>query len=106
MPQSITWTAGGSARVSLEGYLVTSLSVIAGFDFAVCVLPVPRRARHGQNQVVVVLLAPMLIRIVGRARVELDPEGEQLLLEHLGQLQCLGYLQSSVLEEGLNGCGI
>jgi hypothetical protein len=45
----------------------------------------------------------MLIRIVGRARVDLDAEGEQLPLEHLGQRQRLGYLQSPVLEEGLDG---
>src|SRR5215204_2587954 len=104
MPQSITWTAGGSARVSLEGYPVTSLPVIAGFDFAVCVLPVPRRARYGQDQVVVILLAPMLIRIVGRTRVDLHAEGEQFLLEHLGQRKRFGYLQPPVLEEGLDGC--
>jgi hypothetical protein len=56
----------GQARVSLEGYPVTSLSVVAGFDLAVCVFSKPRRARHGQNQVVVVGLAPMLIGVVGR----------------------------------------
>jgi hypothetical protein len=67
----------------LEGCPVTSLPVIAGFDFAVCVLPVPRRARYGQDQIIVVLLALMLIRIVDRARVEFDAEGEQFLPEHI-----------------------
>src|SRR5829696_2756337 len=50
-----------------------------------------------------IALAPVLIGVVGRLRVDLHPEVQKLLLEDRSELHLRRYLEGAILQGDLNG---
>src|SRR5215211_7564765 len=64
----------------------------------------PAGKRRGENEVVVVGLSPVLVRVVRRLEVYLPAEVQQLLLEDRPKRESFGYLQLSGVEGHFERC--
>jgi hypothetical protein len=65
-----------------------------GVGVAVVPLPEPARHRDGEQQVIVVTFAPMLVRVVRCLGVDLHPKVQQRTAQGLGHRESGGNLQA------------